>query len=459
MGWLWRSGFLLLACLGQAQAADYLELTDFQLIDGSGTAPRAVRSLLARDGVIVAIDSVGVRPSPEPDARWQRIGLNGAWVMPGLVDTHVHITRFPEPTHAARILRGAVRGGVTAVRDLAGDARTLGELERAMVADEWAGPNLVYSALFGGPDVFANAPTNGMSPGRPTGAAPWARVIDARTDLRLAVAQALGSGAGNLKIYGDLSPRLATAIVTEAKRQGMLTTAHATVFPARPSDLIKAGVGSLSHAPYLVWEAVDKVPDDYGQRINGPWQSIAPDHPRLLALYREMARRGVFLDATLYIYKAMQDFAPGQLRTDWTKAAFDWAVQATRHARAAGVRVTTGTDWFEPRDEYGLPHTHDELALLVDSAGFTPMQAIVAATRDGAAALGLEQTTGLVEVGKNADLLVLEADPLADIGNTRRLRFTVRRGVVVMPSGAGRPGAAVTLPHGSALQRAAGLTW
>lgn len=416
-----------------ASAAEYLELTDFQLIDGTGAAARAVGSLLVRDGIIVAIDAAGTRPEAEADARWTRIGLGGAWVMPGLVDTHVHISRFPDPRKAERLLQGAVRGGVTAVRDLAGDARALAELERAIGAREWPGPSLVYSALFAGPDVFRNGPTAQLAPGRTPGSAPWARLIDTRTDLRQAVAEARGSGATTIKIYGDLMPRLAAAIVREARRQEVMTAAHATVFPARPSDLVEAGVGSLSHAPYLVWEAVDEVPDDYGQRINGPWTTVAPDHPRLLALYRRMAERGVFLDATLYVYKAMKDYAPGEMDTRWTEAAFAWAARATQLARAAGVRVTAGTDWFEPRDESGLPHTHDELALLVRDAGFTPMQAIVAGTRDGAAALGLAADHGTLEIGNYADLVVLDADPLADIDNTRRLRLTVRHGVVVEP--------------------------
>ncbi|HSX59653.1 MAG TPA: hypothetical protein VLF18_05595, partial [Tahibacter sp.] len=308
--------------LSPLHAADYLELTDLRLIDGTGAEPRAVKSLLVRDGVIVAIDDDGERPAAQADARWTRIGLAGASVMPGLVDTHVHVTRFPDPRRGDRILASAARGGVTSVRDLAGDARALAEIERAIGAGEWQGPVLVYSALFGGPAVFRNGPTAEMAPGRAPGTAPWARLIDASSDLRQAVAEARGSGARNIKVYGDLKPALARDLIREARRQGLLTTAHATVFPAAPGDLVDAGVGSLSHAPYLVWEAVDVVPDDYGQRIRGPWSTVAPDHPRLRALYRRMAERGVFLDATLYVYKAMKDYAPGRLDTSWTDAAF-----------------------------------------------------------------------------------------------------------------------------------------
>ena len=415
------------------QAAEYLELNDFQLIDGTGAPARHVNRLIARDGVIVMIDDLGRLPAQEPDARWLRIGLNGAWVMPGLIDTHVHVARFPDARpHAEAILRSAARGGVTTVRDLAGDARALSEIERETTTGEFIGPTVVYSALFGGPDIYREGPTSEMAAGRPPGGAPWARAVTDATDLKLAVAEAKGTGAANIKLYGDLDAKLVHRIIAEAKRQGMQTTAHATVFPARPGDLVDGGVGTLSHAPYLVWEGVDHVPSDYRMRTQGPWAKIAPDHPRLLALYRRMAERGVFLDATLYVYKAMHDYAP-QVQADWTDAAFAWAAQATRLAHQAGVRVTTGTDWFEPRDESDLPHTHAELGLLVETAGFTPMEAIVAGTRNGAAALGLADSRGTIEPGKLADLLVLDADPLADIHNTTRIRMTVLHGHIVTP--------------------------
>ena len=426
---------LLLGLLSSpAGATDYLELTDFHLIDGTGAPAREVKRLVARDGIIVAVDGEGSIPQPESGARWLRIDLDGAWVMPGLVDTHVHVARFPDTrVHAEGILRSAVRGGVTSVRDLAGDARALAELERATSAGQFNGPQLVYSAMFGGPDIYRDGPTSEAIPGRAAGSAAWSRIVVADTDLPLAVAEAKGTGATNLKLYGDMDAKLVRRVIAEARRQGVLTTAHATVFPAGPGALVDAGVGSLSHAPYLVWEGAPEIPSDYRMRTQGPWSSIPPDHPRLMALYRRMAERGVFLDATLYIYKAMRNYGP-EVQADWADAAFSWAAKATRLAQQAGVRVTTGTDWFEPRDEGGLPHTHDELALLVESAGFTPMEAIVAATRNGAAALGLS-SRGTVAPGKVADLLVLDASPLDDIHNTTRIRMTVVRGKVVAPDG------------------------
>lgn len=425
---------LLLLAAGPVRAAEFLELTRLRLIDGSGAPERDVARLVARDGVIVAIDDTGTTPEAAAGDTWTRIDLDGAWVMPGLVDTHVHVARFSDTrAQAERILRQAVEGGITAVRDLAGDARTLAEIERASIAGEILAPTLVYSALIGGPAVHANGSKAQLSPGRAPGTAPWAREVARGADVPLVVAAARGTGAANLKLYGDLDRAFVRALAHEAKRQGLLSTAHATVFPARPSELVDAGVGSLAHAPYLVWEPVPEVPDDFNARTRGPWSTVAPDHPRLLALYREMARRGTFLDATLYVYRSMNSYSP-RVQADWAEAAFRWGAEATRHAKNAGVRVTTGTDWFEPRGDE-LPHTHEELELLVEAAGFTPMEAIVAGTRHGAEALGIDARTGTVAVGKRADLLVLDADPSVDVRNTRRIRMTVLGGRIVRPAG------------------------
>lgn len=428
---------LLLSCALAApatRAAEFLELANLQLIDGTGAPARTVKRLVVRDGTIVAIDGAGRLPATEPGDRWLRIDLNGLWVTPGLVDTHVHVARFDDArAQALQILGDGARGGVTAVRDMAGDARTLAELERARVAGEHAIPFVLASALFAGADVFADGSKAQMAPGHASGEAAWMRRVDAGTDVRLVVAEAKGAGAGQLKLYGDLDVALATKFIDEAHRQDLLAAAHATVFPTGPGQLVDAGIDSLAHAPYLVWEGADAIPDDFEKRIAGPWATVPPDHPKLLALYAKMAKRGVFLDATLYVYKAMNSY-PGHPGAPWADAAFAWAAKATGLAHRAGVRVTVGTDWFEPDLPGGLPHTHAELALLVDAAGFTPMDALVAGTRDGAAALGLGDTRGTVAIGKVADLLVLDASPLADIRNTQKIRFTVLAGKVVEPA-------------------------
>lgn len=103
------------------------------------------------------------------------------------------------------------------------------------------------------------------------------------------------------------------------------------------------------------------------------------------------------------------------------------AIAFTRAAHAAGVRIAAGSDDMEADSAGALPNIHHEMALLV-RAGLTPMQAIVAATQTSAIAGGFERDHGTIAVGKAADLLVLDADPGADIRNTTRIAYVVRRG-------------------------------
>jgi imidazolonepropionase-like amidohydrolase len=92
------------------------------------------------------------------------------------------------------------------------------------------------------------------------------------------------------------------------------------------------------------------------------------------------------------------------------------------------VRIAAGTDGMG--GDRGLPNLHEELALLVQ-AGLTPMEALIAGTRTAAEALGMGSSHGTIAVGKAADLLVLRADPTADIRNTRQIDFVLKRGKVV----------------------------
>lgn len=415
-----------------ASAAEWLVLANFTLIDGAGNPAREVMSLSIRDGIIIDIDGGQDTPTPNQTDIVTSIDLGGAFVMPGLIDTHVHVSLFPNAREEAeRILKQAVRGGVTTVRDLGGDARALAEINRTIAKGDFIGPTVVYSATFGGASFFEKDKRRRFSYGYVNGEAPWRKAVTNRSNLTIDIAEAKGAGAKVAKIYANLDASLATKLIREAKKQKLLTAAHSTVFPAGPEDLVDAGVNSLSHAPYLVWQAVSDIPNEYGARINGPWKETPADHPKLIALYRKMAAKNVSLDATLYIYREMGSFSP-EIQADWTAEALKWSMDVVRVAHEHGVPITTGTDWFEPRFDGELPHTHEELAMLVE-AGLSPMEAIVAATRNGAIASGVEKDRGVIALGMAADLLVLNENPLADIRNTTKISFVVKDGHLVKP--------------------------
>lgn len=418
---------------GSATAAEWLTISNFVLIDGTGAPARPVATLHARDGVIT---HVGKRSplTTSPQDVLTSVDLDGAFVMPGLIDTHVHVARFPDTrSRAQQILASGLRGGVTSVRDVGGDSRALSDIQRAAISREIVAPTVVFSAVFGGPTLFADPRIVAVSTGYEPGKAPWARAVESATDLSLVVAEARGAGAAGIKIYGNVDTDLMARLAAEARRQRLGVWAHATVFPAGPEALVDAGVKVLSHAPYLVWAAIDQIPDDYSARTAGPWKDVAVDHPRIVALLEKMASHRVYLDATLFVFKQMHTYSP-QVQADWANEAFEWGAAVTALAHKIGVPVTVGTDWFEPANEFAPPNTHQELQILVEHAGLSPLEAIVAGTRDGAAALGILDSHGTVEVGKAADLVVLDEDPNDDITRTASsLRLVVKAGRLVRP--------------------------
>jgi len=254
------------------------------------------------------------------------------------------------------------------------------------------------------------------------------RQITGATDLRMAVAAARGTGATALKLYANLPPDLVAGLAAEAHRQGMLVWAHATVFPAGPMDVARAGTDALSHAAYLAWAAARRVPQDYSVRARADYRHIAPDDPRILAVLDTMKARGEILDATLWVFAHEAREAPDRVG----EGIVDWESAVTRSARERGVLVDAGTDGMgSPGDT--VPNLHREMAFLVEHAGFTPMEALESATRVAAMTVGQEATRGTVTPGKRADLVVLAADPTADIHNTRRIVRVFKDGKAYEP--------------------------
>jgi imidazolonepropionase-like amidohydrolase len=105
-----------------------------------------------------------------------------------------------------------------------------------------------------------------------------------------------------------------------------------------------------------------------------------------------------------------------------------WMYEITRVAKEYGVAVAAGTDGMMPGAMTELPNIHREMELLVTRAGFSPLEAITAATVNSARAIGAENLIGSIAVGKLADIVILTADPTADIRNTRAIEYVVKGG-------------------------------
>ena len=330
-----------------------------------------------------------------------RVNLAGKTVMPMIIDTHVHLSDNRDGV--VRDLRARAYYGVSAALSLGTDGYALLDLRNRSIPG---------AARF----LSAGRGITMLEPGRTT-VPYW---VNTPADGRKAVEELAAHKVDIVKIWVDtrdgmykkLTPEIYGAIIDEAHKRGLRVTAH--LFDLEDAKgLLRAGVDALAHG------VRDRDIDDellamFKQRPN-------------LVLTPNLPDRGVKVD----LGWLKPSLAPAQLaaleaaNTDRKIAQDFFGIQARNLARlnAAGVRITLGTDGNRP---WG---PHDEMKDMV-AAGMTPMQVIVAATRNSAEFLRLADT-GTLQAGNSADFIVLDANPLDDIGHTRRISAVVLRGAAV----------------------------
>jgi imidazolonepropionase-like amidohydrolase len=408
--------------VGPATAIIYRHVT---VVDGTGDTPAKDMAVVTRGELIENVLRDG-ELTPALQSGATIVDLTGRYLLPGLIDSHQHIATPPNRRHAEALMRRDLYSGITATRIMADDLRSVAELARAARVGEIASPDLYYAALFAGPSFFDDPRTLAVSAGVTPGEGAWMQAIDDSTDLSLAVARARGTGATAIKIYANLPATLIASITEEAHRQKMQVWAHGMVFPTPPAAVIAAGPDVVSHTCYLAYQAVETRPQTYQQRVPiDPAPFMDGRNPVMVALFAEMHRRGMLLDATLRVYQESErrERAGGPP----AYCSLDLAARLTAQAHHAGVEISAGTDGDT---DAGAPYPglFDELDLLVEKAGFTPAEAIRAATQTGARSMGKEAEMGMIAPGKLANMVVLARDPLADIANMRSVVLTVKRG-------------------------------
>jgi imidazolonepropionase-like amidohydrolase len=405
-------------------SSSQIALTGVTLIDGTGHAPERNETILTKGERIVAVFPDGAHPLP---AGVTVLKLTGRFVIPGLIDSHVHIATDPSGEdnrlRTERRLRKALLGGVTTVRDMAGDTRALASLQRDALLGEIESPDIYFAALFSGPAFFADPRTHAAARGAVAGQVPWMRAITDTTDIHQAVAEARGTGATAIKLYAELNGDLARRITTEAHAQGLMVWAHASLTIAMPMDVVTAGADAISHAPLLA-RAMDST--DYRAALHAPASArLDIRNAKLDAVLREMIRRHTVFEPTLFIFQAEEP------------SVSPLGAAVTRRAHELGVTIIAGTDTLgdADSDQLTLPYLHNELALLVSVGGLNTAEALASATRNAAAVVGAESSIGTIEPGKLADIVVLRSDPLRDIRNTRSIELVIKRGRVYRRQG------------------------
>ncbi len=420
-------GALAAALLASSAPAQQAPLTFVQagrvLLDPASGKVETQKTLVVQNGRIVrVVDGFVAEPGGKV------VDLKDSFVLPGLIDSHVHITGEQNPNTrlegvtnssaddamaGARFARRTLLAGFTTVADLGADDEAIFALRRAAARGDVPSPRILASgaavSVHGGHGDVNGYREDVMHVLRP------GSVCSGPDDCRRAVREQVWKGADIIKITatgGVLSNTAAglgqqfsdaelAAIVETAHRMGRKVTAHAHGADGINSFL-KAGGDSIEHGTWLDAEGI--------------------------AL---MKKNGAYLVPTLMAGDFVVGIAKGP-NNFFTPAQTAKALQAgpmmldmTRRAHKAGVKIAFGTDT-------GVSAHGDnagEFALLVQ-AGLTPLEAIQTATVNAAAHFGLEKEIGSLAPGKSADLIAVKGDPLSDVAVLKNVGFVMKGGEV-----------------------------
>jgi imidazolonepropionase-like amidohydrolase len=384
------------------------------LIDGTGAKPRENAAVAIAEGRIVAIGTVGDFGSAWSGAGVETVDAAGQWIIPGLINMHDHLALrdlVGNPENEMRIgpsklYLNAIRNAITALRRGWTTVRDMGS-PGALGLDI---RNLVAGGHMPGPRVLSCGHPICVSGGHAWGMSIEADGADAvRSQARLLYkrgadfTKVMASDdpypvPGPAKTTPQYTPAELAAAADEAHRRGRHAACHVMGEQAI-ADVLDAGFDVLSHGGFLT--------------------------PRLA---ERMAARGTYLDPTLSGY-GVQTVNPKRGRGEAWIAAHRPLVEPVRSgfqaAIAAGVRIVVGTD---------TSGIYAEDVALMRELGLGAMESLVAATRNGADALGLGDDIGTVEAGKAADLVVLDADPLADARNLETVALVIKAGTLLRPA-------------------------
>jgi imidazolonepropionase-like amidohydrolase len=438
---------------GQAPANEpSVAFSGATLIDGTGAMPIEDAVLVVAGGRIATVGRSADVAVPQ-DAK--RVELSGRWIIPGLIDAHVHFFQsgglFTRPDivdlRAVRpyeVERAAIRAnieatlarylasGVTSVVDVGGP---MGNFEvRALARRSPTAPRVAVA----GPLLGTYAPPELRADDPP--------IIEIETpeQARAEVRRQLVQGPDLIKIWfvfpdADLGPDLAwvRAAIEESQAAGVPVVAHATQLRVARA-VVEAGADVLAHS--IDDEPIDDALLKLMREREVIYTTTLMVGPRYRAVFgRHLEFSGIerrLADPEVIESLGELDRLPRALLPAWVVRQPPLPMSPViagnlRRVQAAGITIAAGSDAGNIGTLHG-PSLHRELELMVE-AGLSPMEALTAATLGGAAVMGRSDQLGALEPGKLADFVILDADPLADIRNTTQIRAVVRGGQVFDP--------------------------
>ncbi|MEX2272185.1 MAG: amidohydrolase family protein [Vicinamibacterales bacterium] len=423
--------------------APLVAFTHARVIDGTGAPAREDQTLVIRDGLIAALGTAADVVVP---AGATILDLSGRTVMPGLVMVHEHLYYPTGPGVYGQLGESFVRlylaGGVTSMRT-GGNVNGFMDLnmKRLTASGRKAGPDIDATA------PYLNGPNNFIQ----------MRSMEGPADARRQVAYWADEGATSFKAYMNITRSELGAAIEEAHKRGIKITGHlCSVTYGEAADL---GIDNLEHGFLASTDFVaDKQPDvcPQGRRTQESLLALDENGAAFTALVKKLVAKNVALTSTLTVFET---FTPGRPippgldvlvaplkeqfeRTHARTAAnarspyltlFPKAMALERAFAKAGGLLIAGTD---PTGSGGvIPGYSNQRALeLLVEAGFTPLEAIRIGTLNGARYLGRDARIGSIAQGKQADLIVINGNPAADIAHVRNVETVFKRGVGFDPA-------------------------
>lgn len=404
-------------------------LTDVTLIDGNGGEPKSHRTLIISEGKILDVFAAGDKKIPTGA---NVVSLSGKFIMPGLIDTHVHLGTQERAAGVMKaVLRSSLLGGVTSVRDMGGNGVLVAGLAEEANKGLIASPRIYYSSLIIGADStfwMQDAKGRFVSNGMPPGKTVWFRQVSEGTDIAKIISESKAFGATGIKIHSGTSASLFKQLAGEAHRRGLKVWSHGVLMPGKPSDAVNAGVDVISHGDMLAFEGLSSLPKDgkYSELAFEAANTTPVESAVITKLLRNMKKRRAIFEPTLFVMTPQQEPPAADRNWQRMKVRLNHAYRVTRRANEMKIEITAGTDAIGGSS----PNIHAELQLLVNKAGLTPLEAITAATRSGARAVGIGHDYGTLEIGKVADLVILSANPAEDIRNTQTVEAVMQGGEI-----------------------------
>jgi imidazolonepropionase-like amidohydrolase len=383
------------------------------LIDGTGSPPRNDSVVVIKDERILTVTDKGSYTTYPKDS--EIVNLTGRFLIPGLFDMHAHVAGVLDSSYNQTIsentLKALLDNGITTIRNPGGPTKESVALRDAVAAGQIKGPQIFTAGrLINGlpfPTRFVET------------------IANTEAEVREEIKRQADAGVDYVKLYVGLYPNLVKTAINEAHNQGIKVIGH--LYLTSWTDAANLGIDALTHgvpvSPFLLSKDKREIFIENGR---GPfdhflWLNLVDlNSTKINEMINALVKNKVPVDPTLSIYEAMLKDDP-QNQYLWFKV-----LQLTKMMYDHGVTIMSGTDIPNLGLIPGIS-LHHELELLV-KAGINPLNVIKIATSNGAEALGILDDVGTIESGNQADMIILNANPIRNIRNIGAIEGVIEDG-------------------------------